>query len=479
VTSTVPVGSAPAERAEVHARADAFVTELSDWLRIPSISADPGHHDDVARSAAWLAERLRADGWPLVEVWGAGSGDGTTALPAVWAHWPATDPTAPTVLVYGHHDVQPADLADGWSFPPFDPEVVGEELRGRGASDDKGHVAMVLLGVRAHLAATGAAAPAVSLTLLVEGEEESGSAHLAELLDAHRDALTCDQVVVTDTGMVDRSTPTVCTGMRGMVDTEVTFRGASVDLHSGQFGGAVANPVTELARLVAALHDADGHVRVPGFYDDVREPSDVERAAWAALPFDEPAWLAGAAAGAGATAGEAGWSTYERLWARPTAEVNGLHGGYGGPGPKTIVPHSATAKLTFRLVADQDPRRIASAVEEFVHARTPAGVTAEVRLGGPGVPPLVCDLGSPLVASVREAMGLALGTEVLPAREGGSGPEALLATELDAPLTFLGVMLPSDRIHAPDERAVLPLLLSGAEAIAHLWRLLALRDGAV
>ena len=459
--------SAPAERTEVHTRADAFVAELCDWLRIPSVSADPGRHDDVARSAAWLAETLRRDGWPQVEVW-----DDTAALPAVWAHWPAADPAAPTVLVYGHHDVQPAEVGDGWSFEPFEPTVVGEELRGRGASDDKGHIAMVLLGLRAHLAATGAPAPAVSLKLLVEGEEESGSAHLADVLAAHRDALACDRIVVTDTGMVDRAVPTVCTGMRGMVDTEVVFRGASVDLHSGQFGGAVPNPVTELARLVAALHDDDGRVAIPGFYDDVALPTDAERAAWAALPFDEPEWLANAAAGAGATSGETGWSTFERLWARPTAEVNGLHGGYGGPGHKTIVPHAATAKLTFRLVADQDPGRIAAAVRAFVEARVPAGITAEVTTSGPGVPPLVCDLDSDLVSSIREAMGIALGTTVLPAREGGSGPEALLATELDAPLAFLGVMLPADRIHAPDERAVVPLLLAGAEATAHLWRLL-------
>jgi acetylornithine deacetylase/succinyl-diaminopimelate desuccinylase-like protein len=468
MTSTAAGTSAEAR--EVAVRAEGFVEDLQDWLRIPSISADPGHHGDVARSAAWLADRLRAEGWPHVEVW-----DDTDALPAVYASWPAADPAAPTVLVYGHHDVQPADLADGWSFAPFEPEVVGEELRGRGASDDKGHLAMVRLGVAAHLAATGADAPAVHLKLLAEGEEESGSAHLAALLAAHREALACDAIVVTDTGMVGRDAPTVCTGMRGMVDTEVVFRGASVDLHSGQFGGAVPNPVTELARLAAALHDEHGRVQVPGFYDDVRPPSDRERAAWAALPFDEPAWLADSAAGARATAGEEGWSTYERLWARPTAEVNGLHGGYGGPGHKTIVPHAATAKLTFRLVADQEPARVLAGVREFVAALTPPGIEAEVIAGGPGVPPLICDVDSTLVTTIREAMRAALGAEVLPAREGGSGPEALLSTELAAPLAFLGVMLPSDRIHAPDERAVLPLLLAGAEATAHLWRLLGSR----
>jgi acetylornithine deacetylase/succinyl-diaminopimelate desuccinylase-like protein len=471
MTSTAAGTSAEAR--EVAVRAEGFVEDLQDWLRIPSISADPEHHGDVARSAAWMADRLRAEGWPQVEVW-----DDTDALPAVYASWPAADPadpTVPTVLVYGHHDVQPADLADGWSFAPFEPEVVGEELRGRGASDDKGHLAMVRLGVAAHLAATGTDAPAVHLKLLAEGEEESGSAHLASLLAAHREALTCDAIVVTDTGMVGRDAPTVCTGMRGMVDTEIVFRGASVDLHSGQFGGAVPNPVTELARLVAALHDERGRVQVPGFYDDVRPPTDRERAAWAALPFDEPAWLAGSAAGARATAGEEGWSTYERLWARPTAEVNGLHGGYGGPGHKTIVPHAATAKLTFRLVADQDPARVLAGVREFVAAHTPPGIEAEVIAGGPGVPPLICDVDSTLVTTIREAMGAALGAEVLPAREGGSGPEALLSTELAAPLAFLGVMLPSDRIHAPDERAVLPLLLAGAEATAHLWRLLGAR----
>ncbi|MPZ67664.1 MAG: M20/M25/M40 family metallo-hydrolase [Pseudonocardiaceae bacterium] len=208
-------------------------------------------------------------------------------LPAVYGCWPAADPEAPTVLVYGYHDVQPVDPLDAWQHPPFEPTVVGEQLHGRGASDDKGQMLMHLLGVQAHLEATGAHAPAVTVKLLVEGEEESRSPHIAALLADHSDELACDAIVVTDTGMYSRDTPSMCTGMRGMADAEVVFHGADMDLHSGQFRGAVPNPVTELARMLAALHDDEGRVAIPGFYDDVREPPVAERAAFARLPFDE------------------------------------------------------------------------------------------------------------------------------------------------------------------------------------------------
>lgn len=455
------------ERAAVAAGADAFLDDLVTWLAIPSIGADPGHHPDVSRSAAWLADALRRDGWPVVQLW-----DDGPALPAVFACWPAADPAAPTVLVYGHHDVQPVDPLEAWTHPPFVPTVVGERLHGRGASDDKGQVLMHLLGLRAHLAATRAAAPAVTVKLLVEGEEESGSPHIGALLAAHAEELACDAVIVSDTGMFDVATPSICTGMRGLVDAEVVFRGGAVDLHSGQFGGAVPNPATELARLVAGLHDADGRVAVPGFYDEVREPAAAERAAFARLPFDEAAWLAGPAGGSRAVSGEAGWSTLERLWVRPTAEINGFAGGYAGPGHKTIVPARAVTKLSFRLVPDQRPAVIQRLVAEWVAANTPAGIDAELRFGGDGVAPCASDIGHPVTVAVVEAMRTAFGQEVLYSREGGSGPETAIAAALDAPLAFLGVGLPDDRIHAPNEKVELPLLRRGAEAAAHLWRLL-------
>lgn len=459
------------ERSAVEARAERFLDDLRAWLAIPSIGADPEHHGEVARSALWLADALRLDGWPTVQVW-SGDSQGGSYLPAVYACWPAADPDALTVLVYGHHDVQPVDPLESWEHPPFQPTLVGEELHARGASDDKGQILMHLLGVQAHLEATGAHAPAVTVKLLVEGEEESGSPHIAALLADHAEDLACDAVVVSDTSMYARETPSICTGMRGMANAEVIFSGGARDLHSGQFGGAVRNPVTELTRLLAAMHDDEGRVAIPGFYDDVREPAAQERAAFARLPFDAAGWLAGPAGGARALHGEAGWSTLERLWVRPTAEVNGIAGGYAGPGHKTIVPAQAVAKVSFRLVPDQQPVRIDRAFAEFVAARVPAGIHAAVHFSSGGVAPCGSDVGHPVTVAVREALATALGTEVLFSREGGSGPEAEIAGTLGAPVCFLGVGLPDDRIHAPNERVVLPLLYRGAEAAAHLWRLL-------
>jgi len=472
------VGIDSRERAAVYDRADRFLDDLRGWLAIPSIGADPQHHDDVARSARWLADLLRRDGWPTVQVWSGDSRDGAY-LPAVYACWPAADPAAPAVLVYGHHDVQPVDPLDAWAHPPFEATLVGEQLHGRGASDDKGQVLMHLLGLQAHLAATGASAPAVTVKLLVEGEEESGSPHIAALLAEHADELACDAVIVSDTGMFAAETPSICTGMRGLADAEVVFRGGAVDLHSGQFGGAVPNPVTALARMLAALHDDEGRVAIPGFYDDVRVPSHAERAAFAELPLDEAAWLAGPAGGSRAPAGESGWSTLERMWVRPTAEVNGVAGGYAGPGHKTIVPREAVAKVSFRLVPDQQPVPMQRAFAEFVTAHTPAGIHAEVHFTGSGVAPCASDVEHPVTVAVREALQTALGTKVRYSREGGSGPEAAIAEALDAPLAFLGVGLPDDRIHAPNEKVELPLLHRGAEAAAHLWRLLGERGAEV
>ncbi len=453
------------ERAAVAAGADAFLDTLRGWLAIPSVSADPAHHPDVAASAAYLADALRATGFPTVQVWDSGP-----YLPAVYAHWPAGEANAVRVVVYGHHDVQPAALEDGWTFEPFQPHLVGDTLHARGASDDKGVIATHLLGVAAHLAATGRTAPAVDLTLVVEGEEESGSPHISALLADHRELLDADVVVISDTGIFDANTPSLCVGMRGLVGGELHVHGPDVDLHSGSFGGAVANPITELVRILAGMHDGDRHVAIPGFYDGVDDPTDEERALTAALPFDEHAWITGPAFSR-APVGEAGYSTLERIGMRPTAEINGIHGGYTGPGGKTIVPTDAYAKLSFRLVGRQDPAAIKQAVETFIAAAADPAVTAEMRWQGEGVKPLVVGADHPATRATRAALGAAFDTDtVLLTREGGSGPEAELAATLGAPLVFVGVMTDEDRIHAPDERASVSLLLKGAEAIAHLWR---------
>ncbi|MFB7375442.1 dipeptidase [Streptomyces sp. NPDC056222] len=439
----------------------AFLGDLADWLRIPSVSAQPAHAEDVRRSARWLAAKLSDTGFTTVEVWE------TDGAPAVFAEWPSDDPDAPTVLVYGHHDVQPAAREDGWHTDPFEPHVTDGRMYARGAADDKGQVFFHTLGVRAHLAATGRTAPAVNLKLIVEGEEESGSPHFRALVEAHADRLAADAVIVSDTGMWSEDTPTVCTGMRGVADCEIELYGPDQDIHSGSFGGAVPNPAAVAGRLVAALHDEDERVAIPGFYDGVTELSDAERALIAELPFDEAAWLA--TAKSHGTLGEAGFSTLERVWARPTAEVNGIGGGYQGPGGKTIVPASAQLKLSFRLVAGQDPDKVELAVRDWLAARVPAGIRYEIVFGAP-TRPCLTPLDHPALTAVAGAMSRAFdGAKVRYTREGGSGPAADLQDVLGAPVLFLGISVPSDGWHAPNEKIELDLLLKGVETTAHLW----------
>ena len=481
-------------RGYVESNAREFIDDLKQWLAIPSISADPDRHGDVRRSAEWLAAHLRGVGFGVAEVWETPSG----GLPAVFAEWPAADPGAPTVLVYGHHDVQPVEPLEEWHSPPFEPAERDGLLLGRGASDDKGQVLIHSLGVRAALASRGglgpsgsgvspggrvsprastaseAAAPPVTIKLLVEGEEESGSEHFAELLRRERARLACDVIVISDTTMWAADVPSMCTSMRGLVPVEVTLTGPVRDLHSGSFGGGVPNPLHAMATLLAGLHDEQGRVTLPRFYDPVLPLSETERELLARLPFDEKQWLAEAGE-SGAAYGEQGFSTLERIWARPTAEVNGMWGGHTGPGSKTIIPRAAHAKVSFRLVADQDPADVAEAFREYVAAATPDGLAATVTVQ-PGVRPCHSPITSPAVLAGRRAMQRAFGREVLFTKEGGSGPEADLAEILEAPLVFVAVGLDSDQIHAPNESVEKSLLLRGAEASAYLWDELAAAD---
>jgi acetylornithine deacetylase/succinyl-diaminopimelate desuccinylase-like protein len=444
-----------------------FFAALKQWLTIPSISADPAHSDDVRRSARWLADHLRQAGFPTAEVWETGT-PAAPGLPAVFAEWPAADPAARTVLVYGHHDVQPVEPLDEWHSPPFEPVELDGQLLARGASDDKGQVLFHALGLAAWLAAHDASAPPVTIKLIVEGEEESGSDNFADLLRRERERLSCDVVVVSDTTMWAADVPSMCTGMRGVIDAQIDVYGPERDLHSGSFGGAVPNPLHALAGLLAGLHDADGRVALPRFYDKVVPLTEAERALFALLPFDEKAWLA-TAGNSGAATGEAGFSTIERIWARPTAEINGMWGGHTGPGGKTIIPREAHAKLSFRLVAHQDPADVPGMLREFLASHTPPGLEVVVSCDGPGVRPCFSPIDSPEVAAGRRAMERAFGQEILFTREGGSGPEADLAEILGAPLVFIAVGLDDDRIHAPNERVDMALLLKGAETAAYLW----------
>ena len=440
----------------------AFLEDLASWLRIPSVSADPGRAGEVRRSAEWLADTLRATGFPVVEVLETDGG----GLPAVFAEWPSGDAAAPTVLVYGHHDVQPAAREDGWDTDPFEPVVEDGRMYARGAADDKGQVFFHTLGVRAHLAVTGRSAPAVNLKLLVEGEEESGSPNFGALIRKHADRLAADVVVISDTGMWSESTPTVCTGMRGMVECQIDILGPGQDIHSGSFGGAVPNPATEAARLVAALHTADRRVAVPGFYDGVVELTARERELFAELPFDEEQWLS--VAKSRATLGEAGFSTLERTWARPTAEVNGIWGGYTGPGGKTIVPAEAHLKLSFRLVAGQDVEKVRQSITDWVGQHLPAGIRHGLTFTG-STRPCLTPLDHPALQSLARSMGRAFERKIRFTREGGSGPAADLQDVLGAPVLFLGISVPSDGWHSVNEKVELDLLAKGVETTAYLW----------
>jgi acetylornithine deacetylase/succinyl-diaminopimelate desuccinylase-like protein len=449
-------------RGYVESHARELIDDLKQWLAIPSVSADPARHDDVRRSAGW-----RAAGFPVAEVWDSAP-DG---LPAVFAEWPAADPSALRVLVYGHHDVQPVEPLEEWESPPFEPAERDGLLLGRGASDDKGQVLFHSLGVRAALAAAGAQAPPVTIKLLIEGEEESGSEHFADLLRRESGRLACDVIVVSDTTMWAADVPSMCLGMRGLASAEVTLTGPVRDLHSGSFGGGVPNPLHAMSALLAGLHDEDGRVTLPRFYDRVLALTPAEHELYARLPFDEKRWLA-EAGNSGAAYGEAGFSTLERIWARPTAEINGMWGGHTGPGGKTIIPRAAHAKISFRLVADQDPADVLAAFREYVRASTPDGLTGTVT-GEGAVRPSHSPITSPAVLAGRQAMQRAFGREVLFTGEGGSGPEADLADILGAPLVFVATGLDADQIHAPNESIDVSRLLAGAEVSAYLWEELA------
>ncbi|MFI9719148.1 dipeptidase [Streptomyces sp. NPDC052396] len=449
-----------AVRSYIDTHRAAFLDDLAEWLRIPSVSADPGRAADVRRSADWLAAKLTETGFPTVEIWETPGG------PAVFAEWPCGAEDAPTVLVYGHHDVQPAAREDGWHTEPFEPVIKDGRLYARGAADDKGQVFFHTLGLRAHLAATGRTAPAVNLKLIVEGEEEIGSPNFPALIRERADRLACDAVIVSDTGMWAEDTPTVCTGMRGLIDCQIDLHGPDQDIHSGSFGGAVPNPATEAARLAAALHDEDRRVSVPGFYDGIVELTDRERELFAELPFDEKRWQR--TAHSHGTLGETGFTTLERVWARPTAEVNGISGGYQGPGSKTIVPSRAQLKLSFRLVAGQDAEGIQQALRAWVAERLPEGIRHEIHFWGT-TRPCLTPLDDPALRAVVRSMERAFEQPVRFTREGGSGPAADLQDVLGVPVLFLGISVPSDGWHAPNEKVELGLLMKGVETAAYLW----------
>lgn len=442
----------------VDAQRSRITETLFEWLRIPSISAEPDRTGDVHASARFCADRLSEAGLEHVAILE------TPGLPAVYADWLHAGDGAPTVLVYGHHDVQPVDPLEEWTSPPFVPVIVDGECRARGAIDDKGQVLYEIEAARGLLVRDGRLP--VNLKFLIEGEEEVGSVNFEDLLKTERERLSCDVVVVSDTGMISPDLPSCTVGMRGLVAFDVSLRTASIDLHSGMWGGAVPNAARLAARLVAELQDDEGRVTVPGFYDRVRGLSPVEQASMDAQPFDEAEFRA-SAGHVGYLEGESGYSALERIGVRPTAEVVGIHSGYGGPGMKTIVPATAGFKVAFRLVPDQRSEEIEPAFRQWLSERVPDEVELVVTPVG-GVDPALTPVDHPAVGALSRAIRAVWGKEPLFTREGGSGPEEALGRVLDAPVLFLGVGLPGDRIHAPNERMVMDQFWKGLLAAGEL-----------
>ena len=426
--------------------------ELTSFLRFPSISTQPEHAPDLVSCAEWLRKKLAAIGLTATVY-------STPGSPVVVAATPR-DPAKRTVLIYGHYDVQPPDPLDGWTTPPFQPRIEEGRIYARGAADNKGQILAHILGVAETLREKGTLP--VNVIFLIEGEEEIGSPNLADFLREHREELACDLVAISDTAMAPGNKPALTYALRGIAAMELLVLGPARDLHSGLFGGAVANPATVVARLLASLHDEEGRVLIPGFYDAVRPLEPWERAAAADL---EKASGGDEAikelAGVTELFGEKDFTTIERIGARPTAEVNGIGGGYQGAGTKTVLPKEAFAKLTFRLVADQDPSVILGAAEEYLRNQTPAGVLLEIVTGHAGAA-YQSDANSPDGLAARKALAGAFGAEPLLLRDGGSIPIlATLKEILGVDSYLLGLANPDSRIHSPDENMLIENFLGG------------------
>jgi acetylornithine deacetylase/succinyl-diaminopimelate desuccinylase-like protein len=432
-----------------------FQEELFDFLRIPSVSARTEHQSDVRSAALWFAERCRETGLEA-------NVHETAGHPIVLATWRGA-PGSPTILIYGHYDVQPVEPLNLWTSPPFEPVIREGRLYARGSVDDKGQLYLHLKAIEAHLK-TDQKLP-VNVVIIAEGEEEVGSANLMPFVNKHTADLACDAVVISDTTMIGPGLPTIGISLRGMTYLEVRVHGPAQDLHSGSYGGAVVNPATALARIIASFHDANWHVQVPGFYDDVL-PAAEFRKQIRSLPFDEKSFLR--ETGAPALAGEADYTTLERLWVRPTIEINGMLSGYTGEGSKTVLPAHSMAKVSCRLVPNQDPDRMAELMEKHIRTAASEGVRVEVEVLHGGRPWLARTEG-PLYEAAEAALQHAFGKKAVFAGEGGSIPIVPeFEKALNAPVLLMGFGLPGENAHAPDEWLSIENFEKGTHAAAAL-----------
>jgi acetylornithine deacetylase/succinyl-diaminopimelate desuccinylase-like protein len=446
----------------IDARRQQIVSSLQEFLRIPSISSNPDHAADMPRCAQWLCDQLSAGG---LECRLMPTG-GHPVVVAKNQHIPGR----PTVLFYGHYDVQPPDPLDQWTTPPFEPTVRGNALFARGAVDDKGQV-------WAHVQAIAAwqkIGLPVNLTMLIEGEEEIGSEHLADFIRSHRELLSADIAVISDTNQFARGVPAITYALRGLVYMEVTLSGADHDLHSGLYGGAVPNPANLLCELLASLHDKQGRVDIPGFYDRVLPLTPQEREMWRKLPMDEAAFAAELKT---KPVGEAGFSTLERIWARPTCDINGITSGYQGPGAKTVIPSQASAKVSMRLVPEQDSAAVRDAFTQTLRQRCPLGASIQIVCQS-HTPAVLVPMQSPAMELAAEAVQIGFGVRPALIRGGGSIPVvALIKSILGIDTLLVGFGLPDDRVHSPNEKFDLDALHSGTRTAAALYERLARLEG--
>jgi acetylornithine deacetylase/succinyl-diaminopimelate desuccinylase-like protein len=442
----------------INTNRDRYVEELKQYLAIPSISALPQHQADVRRCAEWTAEEMRRIGLQNVRL------IDTPGFPVVYGDWLGAD-GAPTILFYGHYDVQPVDPVELWESPPFEATVRDGEIYARGAADDKGQVFMHLKAIEAHLKQDGRLP--VNIKIILEGEEEVGSANLDNFVKEHRDELKADVVVISDSPMFDRGIPSICYGLRGLAYFQIDLRGTKSDLHSGSFGGAVANPAFVLASMLAQMKDRGGRVKIPGFYEDVRELREEEREQWKRLPFNEKRYAK--ELGAPRLFGESGYSTLERVWARPTFEVNGILAGFTGEGAKTVIPALAMAKVSMRLVPDQDPDKIAKLFEEYIRKVAPKTVEVKVTRMHGGKP-WMTEFDNKYVQAAGRAIEQGFGQKPVFNREGGSIPVVATFQEiLGLPSVLFGIGLPDENAHAPNEKLDLGNFHGGIIASAFLY----------
>ncbi len=432
--------------------------DLFTFLRIPSVSARSEHAPDMLRAAEWLSAQCARIGM-TTEICE------TPGHPIVLAEWRKAPAGAPTVLIYGHYDVQPAEPLELWTTPAFEPTLRNGNIYARGSVDDKGQLWLHIAALEAHLATRGTLP--VNVIVIAEGEEEVGSEHLAAFIETHKQRLACDHVVISDSTMFAPGIPSILSSLRGLAYLQVDVTGPNSDLHSGMYGGAVVNPATALARIIASFHDADGRVAIPGFYDKVRPFPDAVRAGMRALPFDESEFKSHL--GVDELGGEPGYTTLEKLWTRPTCEVNGMLSGYTGEGAKTVLPGQAMLKVSFRLVPDQDPTEIAAMVEAHIRRVAPQGITVKVTALHGGHP-WRADLEGPLFDAAARALHGAFGRAPVIVGEGGSIPVVNdFARILKVPVLLIGFGLPGENAHAPDEWISQYNFRTGMRAVALLW----------